>query len=259
MNETRAPTDERLREQVLSDYRNGTKPKELSERTGISVNTIKSWIKRDKARKTDDKEDAPSKGKGAPSKRKKGAPAGNRNAEGAGAPAGNKNAEKHGAYSKIYWDCLDEAELQLMQDIPVGEEYQLQQQIAMYTIRERRLMHNIDEFKRAANKGLYVKGIKKKKRVVYDDQGDKHDSYEDTNTDTEYAVKALMALESELTKVQRAKTKCIDSLIRLRAVNERYDDLLNGWKSKAAAQMELADADDEGEEILLYLPDNGRG
>lgn len=235
---------------------------EIANRLNISAGTVRGWKSKDKweeqlngtlQTKVTER-----------SKRSKGGQPGNRNAKGSkggsgAAPQRNKNAEKHGAYTKIYWDCLDEAELQLMQDIPVGEEYQLQQQIAMYTIRERRLMHNIDEFKRAANKGLYVKGIKKKKRVVYDDKGDKHNSYEDTNTDTEYAVKALMALESELTKVQRAKTKCIDSLIRLRAINERYDDLLNGWKSKAAAQMEHSVDDDEGEEISLYLPDNGRG
>lgn len=258
MNETRAPTDEEIKGQVKEDYLSGVKPKALSEKYGISINTIKSWLKRYRWGKEDVKQSASQKVKGAPRDKKRGAPYGNRNAAGAGAPERNKNAEKHRAYSRIYWDSLDEEELLLMQDIPSGEEYQLNQQIAMYTIRERRLMHSIEEFKKAANKGLYVKGIKKKKRIVYDEDAEKHVAYEDTNTDTEYAVKSLMILESELTKVQRAKTKCIDSLIRLRAIEERHDDLLNGWQSKAeaAARDEFVD---EGEEVMIYLPDNGRG
>lgn len=64
-----------------------------------------------------------------------------------------------------------------------------------------------------------------------------------------------MTLESELTKVQRAKTKCIDSLIRLRTIEERHDDLLNGWQTKAEAAVQ----EEEAEEVSIYLPDNGRG
>ena len=64
-------------------------------------------------------------------------------------------------------------------------------------------------------------------------------------------------MESELTKVQRAKTKSIDSLIRLRSINERYDDLLNGWKAKAAAESGAMN-NEEAEEIQIYIPHNGR-
>lgn len=257
MNETRAPTDEKLKKQVIAEYQNGAKPKELSEKTGISINTIKSWIKRDKAKQATRIEDASSQKKGASSKRKKGAPAGNTNAEGAGAPKRNKNAEKHGAYSKIYWDMLDETELELLDDFPTGEEFQLKQQIAMYTIRERRMLHQIDEFKNNSKKGLYIKSIKKKKHVVCDEENRKSEAYEDTCTDTENTLKSLSILESELTKIQRAKTKCLDSLIHLKAINERNDDLLNGWNSKrAAVEVEI---EEDKEDVVIYLPDNGRG
>lgn len=64
-------------------------------------------------------------------------------------------------------------------------------------------------------------------------------------------------MEAELTKVQRAKNKCIDSLIRLKALNERYDDELNGWKAKAAAESRETE-DEEIEEVCIYIPDNGR-
>ena len=110
MNETRAPTNEKIRAQVLEDYQNGEKPKALAEKTGISINTIKSWIKRDKARRGSAGKDAPQHQKGASTNKKKGAPVGNKNAKGnrgGGAPLRNHNAEKHGAFCGFYWDAVD--------------------------------------------------------------------------------------------------------------------------------------------------------
>lgn len=123
MNEARAPTNENVKEQILAEYRTGVKPNELSEKTGVSINTIKSWIKREKTKRSEVEEGAPASKKDAPFISKKGAPPGNQNAKGAGAPDRNKNAEKQGAYSKIYWDTLDETELELLGDIPTGEEF----------------------------------------------------------------------------------------------------------------------------------------
>ena len=57
--------------------------------------------------------------------------------------------------------------------------------------------------------------------------------------------------------MNRAMNKSIDSLVRLRAVNERYDDLLNGWKSKAESLANAGESE-ELENIAIYLPDNGR-
>ena len=53
MNETRAPTDDTVRQKVLADYKNGIKPKKLAENTGISINTIKSWISREKKKEAE--------------------------------------------------------------------------------------------------------------------------------------------------------------------------------------------------------------
>ncbi|HEF0469974.1 TPA: hypothetical protein R9V06_003577 [Clostridioides difficile] len=64
------------------------KQKEISAKYDISLNTLKSWIKRYNW--------VSEKKKGAP-KNKKGAPFGNKNATG---PPGNKNAEKFGFFSK---------------------------------------------------------------------------------------------------------------------------------------------------------------
>ncbi|EMY9786926.1 phage terminase small subunit [Clostridioides difficile] len=77
-----------VKEKVKQDYLKGMKQKEISAKYDISLNTLKSWIKRYNW--------ASEKKKGAP-KNKKGAPFGNKNATG---PPGNKNAEKFGFFSK---------------------------------------------------------------------------------------------------------------------------------------------------------------
>ncbi|HBF0067206.1 hypothetical protein KLL89_08560 [Clostridioides difficile] len=77
-----------VKEKVKQDYLKGMKQKEISVKYDISLNTLKSWIKRYNW--------ASEKKKGAP-KNKRGAPIGNKNATG---PPGNKNAEKFGFFSK---------------------------------------------------------------------------------------------------------------------------------------------------------------
>lgn len=265
MNEARAPTNEEIREQVLADYRNGEKPKALSEKTGISINTIKSWIKRDKAKNVSTSKSATKTKKGASSSGKKGAPVGNKNAKGnkgGSAPVRNKNAEKHGAYSKIYWDSLDDDELEMMEDIAGDEEQELVMQIKMFSVRERRLMQRIKSYKEIGEKshGLAVKSVYKKKEledIVNSDgesigNGEFKKSKDVTVTSTEAVMNSIMALEAELTKVQRAKTKAIESLAKIRLERDRLDidnareqreaDLHDLKKEYLDAQIEHMDA-----------------
>lgn len=269
MNETRAPTNEEIREQVLADYRNGIKPKALSEKTGISINTIKSWIKRDKDKKVSMKEDAPKHKKGASSKSSRGAPLGNKNAKGnkgGAAPPRNKNAEKHGAYSTIYWDSLEEEELEMLEDIGQDEEDELIMQISLFSIRERRLMQRIKKYKELdeVNKGLAVSSVSKAKEtnmrldddgrpILDDEQKPLFDTVsEKTLTHTSTIMTSIMTLEAELTKVQRAKTKALDSLARLRnerrklkieeSREQREADLHDLQKEYLDAQIEHMDA-----------------
>lgn len=80
-----------VKEQAFSDYLRGLKYKELAEKYGVSVNTIKSWKRRY----------GWSREKGA-HKKKKGAPYFNTNAVGnsGGGPVGNQKARTHGLYAK---------------------------------------------------------------------------------------------------------------------------------------------------------------
>ncbi len=80
------------------DYMAGMKYKEIAEKYGVSLNTVKSW----KQRYGWDRKKGAHKQKSVRTK-KGGAPPGNQYAKGnrgGAAPKGNKNAEKHGFFSK---------------------------------------------------------------------------------------------------------------------------------------------------------------
>ncbi|MDI4570440.1 phage terminase small subunit [Bacillus altitudinis] len=95
--------------QAEKDYVKGMKYKDLAEKYGVSINTIKSWKKRHGWERK----------KGAPKEKsvhtKKGGQPGNKNAVGnsGGAPARNQNAKTHGFYSKH----MPAEAFEIMQDI----------------------------------------------------------------------------------------------------------------------------------------------
>lgn len=108
-----------VKEQIKKDYLSGITPKKLAEKYDISLNTIKSWIKRygwseiKKRGALSNTQGAPSS---VPGKKKQGGQPGNKNAEGHGGtgPPGNRHAEKHGFFSKY----LPEETLSIIQEMP---------------------------------------------------------------------------------------------------------------------------------------------
>ena len=180
----------------------------------------------------------------------KGAPRGNKNAAGhaPSTPKRNKNAETHGAYSKVYWDTLDDEELGMIESMGDSEEEHLLMQLQMFSIRERRLMQRIKHYREleAENHGLSVKAASKTKKVedVTDFDGEsvgagKYKKVTETSvTHTEAVMSSIMALEAELTKVQRAKTKAIEALSRLRTESQKLEneeagnDIVKTWAQK---------------------------
>ncbi|KAK2258066.1 hypothetical protein BGU85_07935 [Clostridioides difficile] len=88
------------------------KQKEISSKYDISLNTLKSWIKRYNW--------ASEKKKGAPIN-KRGAPFSNKNSVGHGAPKENKNAEKFGFFSKY----LPEETRELIQEISIKDKFDI--------------------------------------------------------------------------------------------------------------------------------------
>ena len=127
-------------ELAYEDYKKGLKRKEIAEKYNVSINTVKSWKTRH-WNKMDKKE-------GAPPKKKKGAPLGNKNATG---PPGNKHAEKHGFFSK--W--LPEETQQIIGEMPTNEIDTLWMNIQLQfaaIIRAQKLMYVHDQHDKTIEK-----------------------------------------------------------------------------------------------------------
>ncbi|KAF1678599.1 phage terminase small subunit [Bacillus sp. SKDU12] len=145
--------------QAYKDYVKGMKYKDLAEKYGVSVNTIKSWKQRHGWERK----------KGAPIEKsvhtKKGGQPSNKNAVGnnGGAPQRNQNAVTHGFFSKF----LPEETLEIMEEIQARSPAdmiwdQIQLQYAAI-IRAQRIMHVQD-------KDDMTKVLKKEKPGAFGDE-----------------------------------------------------------------------------------------
>ncbi len=221
---------------------------EIASQLNISAGTVRGWKSKDK---WEEQLNGTLQTKNTErSKRSRGGQPGNRNAKGSkggsgSAPLRNKNAEKHGAYSKIYWDTLDEDELDLIDSMDDAEEAHLIKQLQMFDIRERRFMKRIKDYQalEAKNHGLAVKAVSKTKKVedIINIDGESvgsgiyKKSTETSVTNTETVMSSIMTLEAELTKVQRAKTKAIEALYKYRLEKAKIEsesagnDVVDDW------------------------------
>lgn len=207
MDEIRAPNYEL----ALLDYQTGMKYKDIAEKYGVTINTVKSWKTRYQWSK-DKKKGVHTK----PEKvrTQKGGQPGNKNAvgnKGGAAPKENKNAVKTGEFETLFFDALEEDEKQLINMIQLDKEQLLLQEIQLLTVRERRMLKRIEDIKRAAvnqekEETAGMTAVKYK-------SGTEKDKWTDL---TEYtgALGQIQAVEDALTRVQARKQKAIDSLHR---------------------------------------------
>lgn len=132
-----------VRDAAKKDYLEGMKYQEICEKHNLSINTLKSWVKRHGW--AAEKKNKNTKGA---HKKKRGAPFNNKNAvgnKGGAAPAGNKNAETHGFFSKY----LPEETFAIMQEIQEKDPLDLlwENIVIQYTaiIRAQRIMYVRDQ------------------------------------------------------------------------------------------------------------------
>ena len=236
-------------------YQDGMKLVDIAKKIGVPDSTVRRWKSTqkwdgNKSEQSKKKETERSDKKKANARKPKGAPRGNKNAAGhaPSTPKRNKNAETHGSYSKVYWDSLDDEELGMIESMGDSEEEHLLMQLQMFSIRERRLMQRIKHYREleVENHGLSVKAASKTKKVedVTDFDGEsvgagKYKKVTETSvTHTEAIMSSIMTLEAELTKVQRAKTKAIEALSRLRTESQKLEneeagnDIVKTWAQK---------------------------
>lgn len=236
-------------------FHEGIKLVDIAKKLDVPAGTVRRWKSTQKwdgpTKKKENERSDKEKDKKA-NVRKQGAPKGNQNAKGHGAPTGNQNATKHGAYCAVYIDALSEEEQQLLESIDDSEEQHLIEEIRLITIRERRLLKRIQNFEEQSQrtKGMLIKGVKKTSTAKFDGKADiKANNKKELNaeitetsvTDTESAMESIMKCEAELTKVQRAKNKLIDSLMNYRLQ----------WKQNGGTP-------DKIDDVQIYLPDNKR-
>lgn len=262
-------------EPAYDDWKAGIKYKEIAEKYGVSESTVKSWASRYfKPKQAEErKQKVATKGRKVATSadkktqpKRRGAPPGNKNAVGnsGGAPLGNQNNFKHGLYSKVYLDTLDDKEQDLLEELPDDEEELLLQQIDLFTIRERRHLLSIKQY-RENIAGLSISRVirsewkKEKPKPTSseaewsdDDEKDskgrlkKHSYHLDTYTVAN--IEILERLEEALTRIQAKKTKAIETLNAIRRSKRETDH----------STRTIKDNGNTAPEVVVYLPDNGR-
>ncbi|HBF6355232.1 TPA: helix-turn-helix domain-containing protein [Clostridioides difficile] len=219
-----------VKEKVKQDYLKGMKQKEISAKYDISLNTLKSWIKRYNW--------SSEKKKGAP-KNKRGAPIGNKNATG---PPGNKNAEKFGFFSKY----LPEETRELIQEISIKDKFDiLWEQI---TIQYAAIIR--------AQKIMYVKDkeemIKELKKDESTENGEK----------TEYEFQFAWDRQASFLNAQSR------AMSELRSLIKQYDEMIHkDWNlateeqktrvEKLKCEVDNLSKDDIGDDELKISVDYG--
>lgn len=207
--------------------------KDIAAELGVSETQVRKWKNQDGWEKVTLPKDEEKKKSNVTKKR--GGQPGNKNAKGHGAPPGNSNNYKHGVYERIYWDTLDEEEMQMIQSMHYEEERLLQEQIALLTVRERRLLKSIEE-KKNSKGGLALDSVVKRVLKIEGNiiQGEEQKQTE-TTTRTISTFEVIQKLETELTRVQAKKTRCIEALNKLRVERIRLDgenkgnELVDDW------------------------------
>ncbi len=109
------------------DYQAGLKYKEIAEKYGVSLNTVKSW----KTRHNWTKKVCTQKPKSVHTKR--GAPKGSKNAlgnKGGHAPPGNRNAVTHGLFARI----IPDGDMELLEESGQIKSLEYELQVARYKV-----------------------------------------------------------------------------------------------------------------------------
>ena len=159
---------------------------------------------------------------------RRGAPKGNRNSVGHGAPKGNQNAKGHGApkrnqnalrtgeYATIWLDSLDEEEQDLYHCIDLDPLAQMDENIRLLTLRERRMMKLLAELKEQREKPI----APGETSDLADDVTKTVEQSEGENSSRSVIVERrimdkIISVEEALTRVQKEKVRAIEAKHRL--------------------------------------------
>lgn len=160
-----------------------------------------------------------------------------------GPAKGSKNALKHGEYETIRFDMLEEDELEYIEN---NKNRQLLQQIndeiMLYTIRERRMLKRIKDLKDGDH--FSVVEISESKGI---DRGKNKDLIERKELSNE---EQIMRIEEALTRIQEKRTRALElkaKLLEALGDNVEQEDLMRDKMRNAYGQAALEAFDDETE------------
>lgn len=195
MARVRSPNRDKAFE-IYKEYNGNIANREIAKILDISEKTISGWKAKDKWNEKLNgvlQKEIRSTPK---EKRNKGGQIGNKNATG---PPGNKNAVTTGEFENIFFDTLEEDELNLIKNIEIEKRRLLEQEIQLLTIRERRMLKRIENLK---EKDMTIVSVKSGTEKGMDTE---LNEYEGT-------LGQIQNIEEALTRVQDKKQKAIDSL-----------------------------------------------
>lgn len=185
---------EEIIKKIKKDYKKGMKYKDIMSKYNITQPELRSIIRNNKWKRTKNEGHKNALG----------------NKGGNGAPEENKNAVVTGEYENIYKDVLEEDELELYENYEINDAEQLLiEEYKILTIREKRMLQRIKDIK-SRGKDMTINYIRNEKGKSTK-----------TITDAEPTINLIQRIEDGLTRVQEAKRRCIDSLLRLNNDDDR--------------------------------------
>ena len=221
------------KQQAFEDWKNGMKYKEIAEKYGISLSTVKSWAIR-YWKQQEGKKVATNEEKVATTTAKKLQPEKNKG----GAPKGNKNHLKHGIYEKMLFEFLSEQEQEFFLQREVDEIEECKKMIKFCDLQILKFMKKIKELEQKAG-GLVVSGVSKKKKTE-GLQRDTTNIQEEITTNTVAVHELILRYNNEIEKAKKQKMKCLEVLLKF-------------GETQNQQQTEQTTA------VNIYLPNNDRG
>lgn len=234
MGEIRAPDNKEL---AYKDYMEGMKYKDIASKYNVSIATVKSWktrykwdrksmhTKKDNNEKVciqnDNKESKKSSNE---AKSRLSNPPYPKLAR-----PNNKNAVTTGEFESIFFDTLQEDELNLIKSIELEKRKLLEQEIQLLTVRERRMLKRIND-------------LKKKEMTVVSTKSGIEKGMDTELSEYEATLGQIQNIEEALTRVQDKKQKAIDSLHKFEIDEQKLE--LEVMKTELAI---LKQGGDEGE------------
>ena len=189
---------------IKKDYLRGMKYNDIMNKYNITHAELRSVIRRNKLTRTKSK-----------------AQIGNKNAignKGGHGTENNKNAVVTGEYETIYKDVLENEELELYKTLEVNDkEEALISDYKILTIREKRMLKRIQDLKQQG-KDMTIDFIRKKNSKAETE----------TITEAEPTINIIQRIEDGLTRVQEAKRKIIESLIKITEGDKDINLNING-------------------------------